>query len=188
MASIRQQTAPTSNLSRFLEDARSLLEEDFVAKLKGHGVLMLHRAPGNLEATKFRTSRVESESLKAAIVIGLHNEVFVVAKKPDSSYESRISIGRSETTDVTIPYPGISKFHAYIELNPLENSFRLADGGSTNGTTLNSTPLERHAAVPLMSGNTIGLGPYVFSFMTANAFYMFLRRRSAPALQNDRLR
>src|SRR5690349_6891480 len=50
-----------------------------------------------------------------------------------SSLAGRISLGRSSICDVALPFPTLSKVHAYLT-EAAGNVWRLEDAGSLNGT------------------------------------------------------
>jgi diguanylate cyclase (GGDEF)-like protein len=72
-------------------------------------------------------------------------------------------IGRSETADITIPEPQISRRHSKILHTRIgeDDFYEVADLGSSNGTFVN------RAAVPhanLVDGDTLQIGPVLFKF------------------------
>ncbi len=83
-------------------------------------------------------------------------------------------IGRSESADIMIPEPLISRRHArilYLRMGDRDH-YEVADLGSSNGTFVN------HAGVPaenLVDGDTLQLGPVLFKFVVRDeaegAFY-----------------
>jgi hypothetical protein len=62
-------------------------------------------------------------------------------------------IGRAVDTDLRIEYSGVSRRHA--ELRYVDGGVELVDLGSTNGVTVNGTPISR---VTLTDGDRIDLG------------------------------
>ena len=82
---------------------------------------------------------------------------------------SRITIGRSRGNDLVIPYPKISKFHAYLTQRGESAHYALHDAGATNGTFIDDTPLIPHTPYPLSDGCTIKLGPYRYRFLLPNS-------------------
>lgn len=67
--------------------------------------------------------------------------------------KERITLGRSDQNDITIPDRAVSGKHAVI-VTILEDSF-LEDVGSTNGTHVNGEPVTRHT---LAHGDIITIG------------------------------
>jgi DNA-binding winged helix-turn-helix (wHTH) protein len=64
------------------------------------------------------------------------------------------TFGRSETCDIVIPSPTVSRVHAQIELQ--HNRYILSDAGSSNGTYLNGQRLD--APAQLSTNDEIWLG------------------------------
>jgi hypothetical protein len=88
-----------------------------------------------------------------------------------------ISVGRSASNDVVIPYEPITRFHALFTQDATGRFFVL-DAGSKNGTFVNDRPApEKGRGEPLeiQSGASIRLGPLSFTFLSAAAFYAFVK-------------
>lgn len=86
-----------------------------------------------------------------------------------------ISVGRSASNDVVIPFEPITRFHALFSKDPTGRFFIL-DAGSKNGTFLNDQPVpmkDRGEPLQVKSGALIRLGPLSFTFLTAAAFHEF---------------
>lgn len=69
-------------------------------------------------------------------------------------------LGRSEESDLQIPLATVSRKHAEIVMDELDNSVRLRDRGSSNGTYVND---QRVTEVTLSPGDVIKIGPVVFT-------------------------
>lgn len=74
--------------------------------------------------------------------------------------DNRITIGRSETSDVTIDDPEVSRLHAVLSRRG--GRFWLTDLGSANGTSVNGV---RAGAEPIEvgSGDMLSFGPTTFA-------------------------
>ena len=68
--------------------------------------------------------------------------------------KERVTIGRRADNDVCLPYPAVSGEHAQV-VTILADSF-LEDLGSTNGTLVNGTRIER--AERLRFGDELAIG------------------------------
>lgn len=68
-------------------------------------------------------------------------------------------IGRSETCDLVVRDPGISRRHAILDCR--KGKYVLTDLNSTNGTYVNGTRVQRHE---LQDGDQIKMGDSVFIF------------------------
>jgi len=68
---------------------------------------------------------------------------------------AEVTIGRSATCTVQLPFPTVSGHH--LTLLREGDSYLVADVGSTNGTTLNGRPITRDHYVPLHDGDRLVL-------------------------------
>ena len=71
------------------------------------------------------------------------------------------TLGRSETCEVSIPLPTVSRLHARIEIE--HERYVLFDAGSANGTFLNGTKVSGPAV--LTDGDRIEIGHSVVRFV-----------------------
>lgn len=87
-----------------------------------------------------------------------------------------ISVGRSASNDVVIPFEPITRFHALFSKDSTGRFFIL-DAGSKNGTFVNDRPVpmkDRGEPQEVSSGALIRMGPLNFTFLTAAAFQEFV--------------
>ncbi len=83
----------------------------------------------------------------------------IISRKNIDSAYAMITIGRAANCDIVIPSKVVSKFHAYFSPDlKSPGSYRVADGGSRNGTFLNSKLLLKDDPQPVASGDRIDLG------------------------------
>ena len=75
-------------------------------------------------------------------------------------HEGTMTIGRSDTANIRIDGPYVSRIHARIICRPDETL--ILDAGSKNGLKVNSVAVERHA---LVHGDVITLGSLRFTFV-----------------------
>jgi pSer/pThr/pTyr-binding forkhead associated (FHA) protein len=73
--------------------------------------------------------------------------------------KERVTIGRAADNDICIENLAVSGRHAAVET--FQNDSFLVDLGSTNGTTVNGTPVSRHA---LRSGDYITIGKHSLTY------------------------
>ena len=104
--------------------------------------------------------------------------VFPVTKHGDRNpYSEMVTIGRGKSCDIVLARPGISKFHAYIEIKRTKGDlFFFADAGSRNGTWLNDQRLKSRESCALHSGDRLQLGAdVVLAFHLIQSFWEVLR-------------
>ena len=109
-----------------------------------------------------------SDSLKYAIyplVKGVHA----------TTAPNFILIGRIDTNDFIMPDYPISRQHAVIEIK--RDGYFLKDCGSTNGTFLNGTRLEKQP-VPLSDKDMVSFAGYEFAFLQPDSFFSMLAEKS----------
>ena len=76
------------------------------------------------------------------------------------------TIGRHESSSLTLSSPKISRHHAVIDR--VDGVLRVRDLGSTNGTWVNRQPLrDQHNAVALKAGDVLRFGGLAFRLLTA---------------------
>jgi hypothetical protein len=101
---------------------------------------------------------------------GSPNEGYKVLEAvPRDAASKRVSLGFSDTCDVHLDDPSVSRLHAWIVWT--DHGFYLEDNNSTAGTALNGMLLEPGRAVPITPGDRIGLGTTDLLFMRAREFY-----------------
>jgi hypothetical protein len=160
--------------------------DDFVAELKRLGEVAFrkrHRAPVLIVTGRAtRGKRADTEevtrlvSLKSSgkhrASLALVHRVFPLTKAPHAP-AGPVVVGRTAENDVSIPEYSISKRHCAFEAMK-DGLMTVSDCGSTNGTTLNGTPLERGVRVPLCGGERITMGRFTFVYETPAGFLEFV--------------
>ncbi len=106
-----------------------------------------------------------SESLKHAIYPLIKSDYATTAR-------NTFFLGRIDGNDMIMPDYAISKQHAILEIK--RGSYYIRDCGSTNGTMLNGTRLEKKPA-KIHDKDIIGFARYEFTFMFPEALYIMLR-------------
>ncbi len=77
--------------------------------------------------------------------------------------KERVTVGRDEKNDLTLPTPTVSNLHATVDFR--EDAFFLEDQRSTNGTRLNGHLLRPNQPVQLKSGDRISFANLDFKFV-----------------------
>lgn len=70
-----------------------------------------------------------------------------------------VFIGRNENNDICLPSLRVSKRHASVQVRG--GRVFLTDLGSTNGTSVNGTPVEAYREVELFDGDAVEIAPYL---------------------------
>jgi pSer/pThr/pTyr-binding forkhead associated (FHA) protein len=121
-------------------------------------------APGSKEATTQRMTR-------ASTLLDRPNRL-VMLQGPTPGIEfslnrERLTLGRAEDMDISIPHNSVSRFHC--EIHALGDSrFELVDKGSSNGVRVNGSDLSRGI---MESGDTIELGDVKLRYVGAGQIF-----------------
>jgi hypothetical protein len=99
--------------------------------------------------------------------------VIPVRKAADAPAQDRVFLGRSETNDVCVPHPTVSKLHAYFQRDHVPGGAKwfIVDAGSANGTKHNGMRLPPRAKVALLDSDVIVLGRCVFQWLEPRSMY-----------------
>lgn len=107
-------------------------------------------------------------------VASLDIVVFPIVKRTGAMLHDRVSVGRSRSADIHLPFRRISKFHAYFTSAPGGSRTMLTDAGSTNGTAVQGRKLPAGSPVEVPERGAIHLSHFLFVFLSAAGFYSFL--------------
>ena len=91
-------------------------------------------------------------------------------------------IGRDLGADLVLDDPNVSRRHA--ELVPVEDGVEIIDLDSTNGVMINNAEVDRRV---LSSGDTIGIGGYIFRYLSAGSIETQYHETVYTALVRDAL-
>src|SRR4051812_9824933 len=75
-------------------------------------------------------------------------------------HKARIVLGRSDDCDITVHDHSVSRRHAQLDLDI--RGYLATDLGSTNGTFVNDTPVQR---TPLVDGDYLRVGNCIFRYL-----------------------
>jgi pSer/pThr/pTyr-binding forkhead associated (FHA) protein len=136
-------------------------------------VLLLERLGEGSQASWESTS---------ALYVGKHPKapnppIYFVEKVPrtGNAFALGVTIGRFESNDIVVDDSSISRFHAWIQLDP-KKGWLVCDAESKNGTQLDGELLASGAKVPLHDGAVIGLGQASLRFLLPQTFIeLFMR-------------
>ncbi len=96
----------------------------------------------------------DEDALVALLESGPFFAVALRKRVSSDGHADRIRVGRSPATDVVLQQSGISKFHAWLEMDE-DGVFYLSDSGSKNGTRVNDEPLDENEMVRVRPGDRI---------------------------------
>jgi hypothetical protein len=164
---------PVGHVDDFVLELKRLGEVTFRKRHASPVLIVTGRATGGKRADTDEVTRVTSlkGSGKHRASLALVHRVFPLAKGANAP-AGPVLVGRTAENDVSIPEYSISKRHCAFEVK--DGLMTVADCGSTNGTKLNGTPLERGAAVPLCGGEQITMGRFTFVYETPAGFLEFV--------------
>jgi hypothetical protein len=100
------------------------------------------------------------------------------------SKEVMLMLGRSRYCDVLVPEDTISEEHCRLLIRG--EQMAVIDIGSTNGTSVNLTRLERGDPRRLVDGDMVTIGRYSFQFLSARSLHLTLAAINALSEGADR--
>ena len=164
---------PAGHVDDFVQELKRLGEVAFRKRNTAPVLIVTGRATRGKRAMTDENTRLVSlkTSGKHRPSLALVHRVFPLVKAP-SAPPGAVVVGRTSENDVSIPEYSISKRHCSFEIK--DGMMTVSDCGSTNGTTLNGTKLERGVSVPLCGGEQITMGRFTFVFETPAGFLEFV--------------
>jgi hypothetical protein len=106
----------------------------------------------------------------------LRYRILEVKKKEDNPFPNMIFVGRTQRSDIPISHNGISKSHAFFELDDNLGQWYLTDNNSTNGTNINDTALAAQQKQAVNYGDIISFGTMKFKFVQADQIWKILQQ------------
>lgn len=130
--------------------------------------------PGmNMIATTRRMSAVLSEEEPPFTPVNPERSYLFSLKKKDASQPLPVILGRDENCDLALPFEEISGRHVGITWSGEPLSYTISDLGSTNGTFLNTFPLEPNSARKLSDQDVVKMGKYSFLFYSPYSLFLY---------------
>jgi serine/threonine protein kinase len=119
----------------------------------GEFAFTLASATGLALAADGEGSKADTESRRREIVLHLTSS----DGRQYPVYRGRVTIGRGTDNDIVLPVSQVSRQHASIHCD--REGCRIVDGGSTNGTFVNSIRLPVGTPWLLQAGDLLAIGP-----------------------------
>jgi hypothetical protein len=144
-------------LAKFLEEHSHLTEAELSSKFN-HGFLVVSKTLSEKEESGRDFHTKLADDIKESLTSSYGNtDIHPLVKREAGHTYSRITVGRTRNNDVVLDIEAISKLHAYFKLNRKGN-YTVSDAGSTNGTWVDGTRLEKNQPVELRGGESIVFG------------------------------
>lgn len=146
----------------------------------GDPVLLVNLSQAPLDDGALRTMAISAANRGPA----LETAVFPIAKRSADAFTTFIWLGRAAQCDVVLPFETISKLQAQFVRRP-DGGLQLLDAGSSNGTFLGDTRLEKNKPVLLTDNAQLRFGKIKARFCLPLSFaaeveLMVRSRRPAP--------
>jgi hypothetical protein len=114
-----------------------------------------------------------STSQQPSLLFELDN--LIVATLPPIETASELTVGRQPGCELMIDDPSVSRRHATIKWDKSSRRASLEDLKSSNGTSVNGTPVRR--AVWLLDGDDVSFGDTRFCFLLADSLFKTLNSK-----------
>lgn len=148
--------APARTAGELARVAHSMDRGRFAARYAGPWLVALGDWRPGSDTGRFRTvDESGRQSTPSDMRIGTDARVWVVAKR-STTFPRKVLVGRAANNDVVLPYPSLSKLHAFFSVDA--GRLTLTDAGSTNGTYVNDQPVPATEGVPVEDHDVIRFG------------------------------
>lgn len=161
------QTVTAGELARH---AAALEREPFALRFPGPWLVALGDARSHGSSGRFITvAESDRQSTPSDMRIGADATAWAVVKRT-STFPRKILVGRAPNNDVVLPYPSLSKLHAFFALE--SGRLTLTDAGSKNGTYVNDQPVPAAGGVAIEDHDVVRFGAAVrVAVLSAEALY-----------------
>lgn len=166
--------AGSLTLEQILDKIGELTPESVDARFSQPILLQLYEVTGGgrlpFETTSFKPDDLSSKEVRDL----LETHVLPVQKRRSTSFATMVTLGRAPNCDIVVPVPLVSKFHLWF--SQTHEGWVVSDAGSTNGTSVDGTPLEARRPRPLAGPTILSLASeYHFRFVPASEIFPLLR-------------
>jgi pSer/pThr/pTyr-binding forkhead associated (FHA) protein len=97
-------------------------------------------------------------------------------KRTGGAFPDRIGVGRAASADVCIPLAGISKYHAYFNIDEETGDAKLYEAKALNGTFVDGARLKRGEPAEVKHGSVIAFGDEPFLFLSTEGLKHLLAK------------
>lgn len=153
---------------------KSISPKEYLARYNCPGLLLSLKA-SNVE--KLSAGKISSgdtfQGIQSKEELNRFGLVLITKRPRNTQLPLMITVGRSESVDIALNFPTISKLHAFFY--KVQSNWVLVDAGSSNGTRVEGKTLKARAPHTLREGHTIDFGFDVScKFMHAKNLVSFL--------------
>jgi hypothetical protein len=114
-----------------------------------------------------------------------HDKVGFLTKRPGNPFPDLVSLGRAMNNDIAVDLGTVSKAHGYFRRDGANWFYE--DHESTNGTTLDGTPMKAGERRVLRDGARLGLGPFIVAtFLDPTTLHARARVYGVPGAARSR--
>jgi hypothetical protein len=139
-----------------------------------HPVFVLTPLVQDHDVTKTLTLRTDLEPQRDP----RHASPLVIPIRPrDTGEAGRVTVGRAEGCDIQLPFAGISRLHAVVNMDP-HRRFFISDAGSKNGTLLNGDALDSHKLYLLPDDALVMFAEIEVTFLLPETFFSELSKHT----------
>jgi hypothetical protein len=138
------------------------------------GILHGDQSGLGLDTRKF-AARKTTDSDPAGARRALDIFLSQVVKTGKNPHEGKITVGRGLNSDIVIPHPSVSKFHAYFQSESKGKVWKLWDHSASYGTEVQGIGIARGSFRVLHSGDVIHFaGSVQATFLSAPDFFDYM--------------
>ena len=164
----------------YIQLTDTMTRESFVEEYN-HPFLVQHvaAAPSRPARPHSRTTKIRLEDIQLELppepASQRENRVHAVRARRSSTPDGSVMVGRTEENDIILSSDEVSKDHARISHDPLQDLYTITDQGSTNGTSLNGERLAVGKPRNLIDGDIVSFSSADdYQFYLSPGFYDFL--------------
>jgi hypothetical protein len=116
-------------------------------------------------------SHKKASLMRELLLMVRHFDDLAVCALPPVADGSEIIVGRGSECDLVLDDPSVTKRHAVLRWDTARRQCAVEDLGSTNGTFVNSEPIERGQKIKLSDGDSVTFGDAEFLYFLSDSFY-----------------